>query len=568
MIRPLARVWALFTPAEQHQALWMLGLMLLMALAETLGVLSILPFLSVLGEPDPAAQSPWLQWLWHGLGEPSVPHFILLLGLLSIVMVLGSSAFKVLAQHRLNRFIHLERHSLSTRLLERYLAQPYPFFLEHNSATLSKNILSEVDQIVLNLLHPLGQMLTQGCVVLAMLLLILVYDPQMALCILLAVGLLYALLYAVVRQRLGRLGQAVMKANQVRYQSCTEALEGIKDIKISHAAARYLQQFSLAARQLSRHQATSETLAQTPLYLVEAAGYTGLILITLVLLARQPDAGQILPALGLYGFAAYRLLPAAQIIYRGIARLRFSAAMLDSLAADLSLPRAAPQARAAPLVPHQDIRLQGIRFAYPASPEHWVLDGLDLCIPARSSLGIAGASGAGKSTLMDILLGLLQPQAGRFTVDGQPVSGARLLAWQQAIGYVPQHIYLADASVAENIAFGVDPAAIDRQAVERAARTAQIHDFIVGQLPQGYDSPIGERGIRLSGGQRQRIGIARALYRDPPVLLMDEATSALDGQTEAAVNEAIRALAGQKTIVVIAHREMTLRACHKIFSMV
>jgi ABC-type multidrug transport system fused ATPase/permease subunit len=205
--------------------------------------------------------------------------------------------------------------------------------------------------------------------------------------------------------------------------------------------------------------------------------------------------------------------------------------------------------------------LQGIRFAYPSDPEKFVLQDFDLVIPANTSVGIVGKSGAGKSTVMDLLLGLLQPQVGSLSVDGTIVTARNIHNWQAAIGYVPQHIYLADTSIAENIAFGIPLERIDMQAVERAARAAQIHDFIVDELREGYQSKVGDRGIRLSGGQRQRIGIARALYRDPPVLLMDEATSALDSDTEEALNQAVSVLAGTKTLVIIAHRVGSLNVC-------
>ncbi|MBN8713508.1 MAG: ATP-binding cassette domain-containing protein, partial [Xanthomonadales bacterium] len=270
--------------------------------------------------------------------------------------------------------------------------------------------------------------------------------------------------------------------------------------------------------------------------------------------------------LGLYGFAAYRMLPSAQIMYRGFAKLRFSSAALDAIHADLQLPadESSATAAATALAPHREIRLQGVTYAYPSAPDKPVLDRFDLTIPAGSSIGIVGRTGAGKSTLMDILLGLLQPQSGTLSVDGVPIQAGNAAAWQRAIGYVPQHIYLADASVAENIAFGVPPRHIDMAAVERAARAAQIHEFVVGELKDGYATAIGDRGIRLSGGQRQRVGIARALYRDPPVLFMDEATSALDAQTEQALNDAIGQLSGHKTIVIIAHKQASLAACTAI----
>jgi ABC-type multidrug transport system fused ATPase/permease subunit len=262
------------------------------------------------------------------------------------------------------------------------------------------------------------------------------------------------------------------------------------------------------------------------------------------------------------------MLPAAQVMYRGFAKLRFSSAALDAMTDDLSLPLEAPPSPAGDLlVPTREIRLKGVQYAYPTAPEAAVFRKFDLTLSANTSIGIVGKSGAGKSTLMDILLGLLWPQEGALLVDGRVVTSSNVSAWQRSIGYVPQHIYLADASVADNIAFGIARSDIDMQSVERAARAAQIHDFITNDLPQGYNTPVGDRGIRLSGGQRQRLGIARALYRDPPVLLMDEATSALDSQTEEALNEAIRNLSGSKTIVVIAHKESSLRYCQRIVSL-
>ena len=482
------------------------------------------------------------------------------------MLVLASSAFKTVTQHLLNRFVHLLRHSISSRLMARYLAQPYEFFIHRNTAELSKTILAEVDMVMGNLIQPMSQVIVQGIMVLAMLGLVFAYNPLTALAIVAVVGSLYGLIYLLVRRRLKRIGSEMVEANRQRYQTCNEALQGIRDIKITHAEAAYQQRYQHASRTQARHMATNETLSQTPLYLVEATGYTGLILIALALLLKSGDVAHVLPALGLYGFAAYRMLPAAQIMYRGFARLKFASATLDSLHRDMSLPLpAAAPANQPPIVPRQEIRLSGIRYAYPSTPGKPVLDGFDLIIPVNTSVGIQGPSGAGKSTVMDILLGLLTPQAGPLSVDGQPITAQNLPAWQAAIGYVPQHIYIADTSVAANIAFGIPPDQIDMQAVQRAARAAQIHDFVINELPQGYDTPVGDRGIRLSGGQRQRIGVARALYRDPPVLFMDEATSALDGATEAAINEAIRALSGSKTIVVIAHREASLRACEQVF---
>lgn len=568
MIGSALKIWSLFSPFERRRAALMLVLIILMALAEAVGVLSIMPFLSTLGRPAIVHENPLLDRLYRMLGMDDTRTFVVTLGLISMFVVVVSSAFKAVTLHVVNRFVHFQRHSLSSRLLSRYLHQPYEFFLARNPSELGKNVLSEVDQLIFDLLQPLSMLIAQGAMVLAMTALIVAYDPRMALAIIAVVTVLYGTIYLAVRHRLMRIGHERQAANAGRYQACNEALGGIKDVKVTHTADAWLTAFNRNSREFSRHSATAETLSTSPLYMVEAVGYSGLILIALFLLTRNNDIAHVLPALGLYGFAAYRLLPAVQIMYRGFARLRFSAAVLENIHHDLSLagePR--PVGGTDTLSPQHEIRLRGVRYAYPSTPDKPALNDMNLTIPAKTSFGIAGRSGAGKSTLMDILLGLLHPQTGSVEVDGVPITADNVATWQRAVGYVPQHIYLADASVAENIAFGVPKEHIDMQSVERAARAAQIHDFVTTELPQGYGTRVGDRGIRLSGGQRQRVGIARALYHDPSVLLMDEATSALDVNTEKAVGEAIRSLSGRKTVVVIAHREASLRACDCVITL-
>jgi len=561
MITDLKKIWAVFTPSEQRKAVGMLVLVVLMAMAETLGVVSIMPFLSVLGRPAIIQDNPLLHTAYMRFGFHDARGFILALGLASIALVIGSSMFKTVTLHLLNRFVHLERHSISSRLLSRYLHQPYEFFLTRNSSVLGKNVLSEVDQLLFELIQPISQLIAQGTVVLAMALLIFCYDPLTAICIVSVLTLLYGVIYGLVRKRLMHIGKERQAANGQRYLACNEALGGIKDVKITHSAAAYQKQFDNASRLFSRHMAANDTLSQSPLYLVEATGYSMLIVVALTLLLRSNDIAHVLPALGLYGFAAYRMLPAAQIMYRGFAKLKVSSAALQAIHHDLTLPVKQEDSGTSVLTPQKEIRLQGIRYAYPSAPDKPVFNGFDLRIPANTTVGIVGRSGTGKSTLMDLLLGLLHPEAGTLSIDGTKIDVDNVTDWQRAIGYVPQHIFLADASVTENIAFGVPRKIIDMQAVERAARAAQIHNFIIHELPQGYETNVGDRGIRLSGGQRQRIGIARALYRDPSVLLMDEATSALDAQTEKALNDAIGKLSGEKTIVVIAHKQASLANC-------
>ncbi len=563
MITTLHKIWALFTFPERRKTILMVALVVLMAFAETVGVLSIMPFLTVLGRPEVISDTPWLRKAFEVSGLPDARSFTIALGLVSIAIVIGASLFKTLTQHTLNRFVHFLRHSVSARLLAAYLHQPYAFFLTRNTAELNRNILSEADQLLFNLIQPLAQLIAQGMVVLAMVVLIVVYDPPTAIAIIAVVGGLYAAIYRLVRKRLSRIGAERMAANSERYQAASEALGGIKDVKVTQSAPTYAERFTRASREYSRHMATSDTLSQTPLYFVEATGYTGLILLALFLLMRSNDIAQVLPALGLYGFAAYRMLPAAQIMYRGFAKLRFSSPALDAIHRDLALPSETARTRGTMITPRREIRLDGVRFAYPGAPDRLIFQDFNFVIPANTTIGVVGKSGTGKSTLMDLLLGLLQPQAGTLRVDDTIIDANNLADWQGSIGYVPQHIFLADSTVAENIAFGVPRDKIDMGAVRRAARAAQIHDFVMTDLLRGYNTPLGERGVRLSGGQRQRIGIARALYLDPPVLLFDEATSALDHETETAIIQTILSLNLDKTVVLISHNHPSLSLCDK-----
>jgi ABC-type multidrug transport system fused ATPase/permease subunit len=285
----------------------------------------------------------------------------------------------------------------------------------------------------------------------------------------------------------------------------------------------------------------------------------------LYLMAQSGSFASALPIIALYAFAGYRLMPALQQIYGALTQLRFAGPALDALHKDLmSLQPAGPNTQQPAMPLTQAITLNNIVYCYPnaATP---ALKGISLTIPAKSTVGLVGATGSGKTTTVDLILGLLDAQEGALAIDGQPITDHNKRAWQRAIGYVPQQIYLADDTVAANIAFGIEPEQIDQTAVEKAAKIANLHEFVISDLPRGYATTVGERGVRLSGGQRQRIGIARAMYHNPQVLILDEATSALDNLTEQAVMEAVHNLGHEITIILIAHRLSTVKECDTIF---
>ncbi|WP_228151632.1 ABC transporter ATP-binding protein [Pseudazoarcus pumilus] len=550
----LRQLWQILEPREQRKAYRILAMVIVMALMEAAGVVSIVPFLAAITDPQAIQSNRLLNLLYETFGFSSERDFIIALGIGSGLVIATSSAFKAITQHALNRFSHLQLHSISSRLLLNYLNQPYSFFLQRNTSDLSKNILSETDQIVTTLIQPVVHTIAQGIIVLAIALLLLAYDARIATAVTVSLALMYGVIYYVARKKLTEIGAERTRANTERFKAANEALGGIKEIKIGTAAPLYLRRFNSATRTFARHRATNDTIAQTPLYIVEGVGYCGLIAIAVIMLWRTGSVSEALPLIGLYGFAAYRMLPAVQVIYRGVSRMRFSAEALTRLHHDLDQPHQPhPESHQPPIVPMREIRLASISYTYPTAAKP-VFENFSLTLQANTINVIAGPSGSGKSTLMDILLGLLEPQQGTITVDETPITHDNLPAWQASIGYVPQHTYLFDGSIAENIAMGLSNDQIDMQAVRDAAAKAEIDHFISNELSSGYQTSVGERGIRLSGGQMQRIGIARALYRKPTVLILDEPTSALDEETDSRIMATLAALQGRITVVLVSHR--------------
>jgi len=565
------QILSLLTPREQRRGAFVLLLVIVMAGFEMLGVASVMPFLAVLGDPKLIESQPVLAWFYAWLDPPSPQGFLVTLGGGAFALVLFSAVFRMGTIYAMNRYVEMRRHALSERLLETYLRQPYAWFLQHHSGDMASKILSEVDQVVLQVFRPLFSAIAHGFLLLALIGVLVLVDPILALGVAAVLGSVYGAIYLVVRFTLRRIGKDRELANTERFRIASEALNAIKFVKLMGVEWLYLERFRDPSIRQSHHQATQQTISLAPKYLIEAIGFGGILLITLVLLLTGSQGGaqtlgNVLPILGVYAFAGYRMLPAAQQIYFGISALRFGAPVVQTLNSDLAtgninakLPNEPPM----PLKAQSCIVLQELSYLYPNAAKP-ALGNINLEISIGSSVGLVGSSGAGKTTLVDVILGLLRPTEGAIVVDGVPVTDEYLRAWQQSLGYVPQEIFLIDASVAENIALGSPRAQIDQAQVERCARMAQVHDFIVQDLPEQYETTVGERGVRLSGGQRQRIGIARALYHNPEVLVFDEATSALDTVTEQAVMNAIDALAHQKTIILIAHRLSTVKNCDQI----
>lgn len=572
-MKTFKRILEILTPYERRQILRVLLLFIVLALLEAAGLASIMPFLAVLGNPELIETNPMLRTLWsiaQSFSIDSKDKFLVALGVTAFLLILFAALYRGVAQYINNYFVEMCRHGISKRVLETYLHQPYSFFLNRHSGDLSKTILSEVDNIIERVVRPTILMISNSVVLLALVALLVVVNPLLVLLAVGLIGVLYVVIYAVLRKHIARFGEILVEANKKRFTAAGEALGGIKSIKLFGREAAYLDRFNSPSMQYSWSHAGHNTLGIIPSYVVEVVVFGAILLLTLSLIITsggvQSDImGQILPIIGLYTFAAYRMKPVVQAIYQGVAGLRFGGALVDNLHRELSLdkPVSIHETASRPQKLRQNILLENLTFSYPGA-DRPSLDDISLNIPAKSSLGLVGTTGAGKTTLVDLILGLLQPSRGGLVVDGKPVTLGNLRSWQKSLGYVPQDIFLSDTTIAENIALGIPKREIDYEQVVRCARSAQLDSFIMQELPDRYETVVGERGVRLSGGQRQRIGIARALYHNPEVLIFDEATSALDTVTEQAVMDAIDTLAHQKTMILIAHRLSTVRHCDQI----
>jgi len=567
-MKMFSKLITILTPPERKRAGVLMGMILVMAFLDVLGVASIMPFMAVLANPELVQTNAMLNTAFtisRHIGIHTTEQFLFVLGVLVFVLLVTSLAFKALTTYAQIRFALMREYSIGERLVEGYLYQPYSWFLNRHSADLGKTILSEVSTVIGNGMLPLMTLMAQSTVSVALLILLIFVDPLLSLSVGMVLGLTYAGIFAVVSGWLKHLGNARVKANQERFTAVSEAFGAAKEVKVGGLEQAYIQRFAKPAEIFAKGQSTAKIIAQLPRYVLEAIAFGGMLLVVLYLMAQSGSFASALPVIALYAFAGYRLMPALQQIYGAVTQLRFAGPALDALHADLmSLQPVHPSPSQDAIALKQAITLNHIQYRYPNTPQP-ALKNLSLTIPAHSTVGFVGATGSGKTTTVDVILGLLETQEGALKIDGQPISAANRRQWQRTIGYVPQHIYLVDDSVAANIAFGVNPKDINLQAVERAAKIANLHKFVINDLPQGYATTVGERGVRLSGGQRQRIGIARALYHNPQVLILDEATSALDNLTEQAVMEAVNNLGHDITIILIAHRLSTVRQCDQIY---
>lgn len=566
----LGRFFKLLGTAERRHLVPVALVMIVSAFFQLVGVGAFYPFLKVAANPETVNDAPLLVKMGSALGVTSTQGLVIVLGIVVVCLVLLANVGLAVAEWAVLRYEWELHHSLSMRLFEGYLRHPYPFFLENNSSGFSRTLLNDIYQLTGGLLHACLSLISKGFVTLVLLGLLLWVNPTVTLLVLTVVGGGYAIGYAFIHKGVQRRGVEVSAANEERFKLVQETFSGIKETKVLGREKEFIARYQKPSAELSKSYTAYQTYQILPKYVIEALALSTLLLVVVYFLVQGRDIVSVIPTIGLFAVAGYRLLPVFRDVLSALASFRFHRETLARVEAPLMEAERIVQDQevgpSEPLEFEQGIRLEGVSFSY-GRRDRLVLDRVDLEIPKNAWVALVGTTGSGKSTILDLLMGLQSPTTGKVTVDGVPLQGWAIRRWQQRLGYVPQEVFLKDDTIASNIAFGLPSDEIDQACVEAAARVAQIHEFIVSELPQGYDTIVGERGARLSGGQRQRLGIARALYHNPDILILDEATSDVDNLTEAAIGSALKSLAGTKTIIMVAHRLSTVRNCDTIHVM-
>lgn len=558
----------LLSSQEKKKLYLLISMIVMMSLLDMISVASIMPFMSVLINPEVIETNIILNTLYNFLGEVGIvteKQFLFTLGVLVFLLLIVSIIFKAFTNYAQLRFTHLREYTIGKRLVEGYLNQSYSWFLSRHSADLGKSILSEVGIIIGHGLTPMMELIAKSFVAIALLSLLIIIDPKIALIAGFIIGIAYVLIYKFSRNYINRIGQERVKVNQMRFTAVSNAFGAAKEVKVGGLEKHFIKQFKEPAQTYARHISSAAIISQLPRYALEAIAFGGMLIVILYLMAQSGSFTNAVPILALYAFAGYRLMPALQGIYVAKTQLKFAVPALNTLHDDVKNLKPELIQESKELIKfNKNIVLKNIFYDYP-NTSRTALKNISLFVKANTTVGFVGATGSGKTTVVDIILGLLEAQKGTLEIDGKIINENNRKGWQRSIGYVPQNIYLSDDTIAANIAFGIAHKSIDQEAVERAAKIANIHNFIINELDQKYQTTIGERGAKLSGGQRQRIGIARALYHKPKVLILDEATSALDNLTEQAVMDEVYNLEKKITIILIAHRLNIVKRCDNIF---
>ncbi|MCM1233100.1 MAG: ABC transporter ATP-binding protein/permease [Ruminococcus flavefaciens] len=539
------------------------------AVFETLGVSIIIPLVTSFLSPDQLMENKYIAPVAQALHITTPKQLLILISAAVIAVYILKNIYMLFLSYVRVKFSVKVKRELSIKMMNSYMEREYAFFLGVNTADILRGVgydVSGVQEILFQLFRIMADGLTAACICIF----IVRTDVVMAVSIIFLMGMSLCLLLLLFRSKMKRVGDYYRECTAQVNKYLYEAFQGIKDVVVFHKENYFINKYAVSFTNQQTAEVAKTIAAESPAYFIEAVFVSGLIIVVGLKVMMGSDTATFVPQLSAFAIAAFRILPTIGKISAGFNQLICSCPALNATYENLKEVEAFRQesrvqkknAGQAEKVFDREIVIKDMQWKYPNSAQY-VIRELNLTIQKGKSVALIGESGAGKSTLADILLGLLVPEAGDIEVDG--VSIYQMMdSWKATIGYVPQSVFLTDDTIRHNIAFGVDEEDIDEAKVYRAVEKAQLADTIAA-LPDGLDTLLGERGTRFSGGQRQRVAIARALYNDPDILILDEATAALDNDTENAVMEAIDALQGYKTLVIIAHRLTTIRNCDEIY---
>jgi ATP-binding cassette subfamily B protein len=539
-------------------------LMVMTSISEVLSIGAVIPFLGIISAPENFLTNQKFLFFKNWLQISSAHEMILLLTLIFCAASLLSGFMRVLLLLAQTRFSYAVGADFSIGIYERTLYQPYSVHLKRNSSEIISAISNKANFIVYQTLLPLLTIVS-SVFMLAMIFAALVYvNPVVALSTYSGFGLIYFVIIFLTRKKLAQDSKEISSEQNNVVRALQEGLGGIRDVLIDGTQSVYCRVYGIADARLRKAQANIQIVSGSPRFIIESLGMT-LIALLAYWLAIDSDEGILhaIPTLGALALGTQRFLPVLQQAFSSWTQMKGAqVSLFDALELmDQPYPKGYAESKK-PIPFDKEIRIHNLSYSYQKNTT-LILNGADLVISKGERVGIIGKTGSGKSTFLDIFMGLLEPDEGEFSVDGVEINSQNCGSWQRHVAHVPQNIFLADITIAENIAFGIPPHLIDQARVRDAARKAQINS-VIESLPKKYDTLVGERGMRLSGGQKQRIGIARALYKHADVIIFDEATSALDEETEQYVMESIEEISKDITILIVAHRISTLKKCTKI----
>jgi ATP-binding cassette, subfamily B, bacterial PglK len=560
-------LWHHLLKRRQKQFWLLLILMIIASLSEIISVGAVLPFLGILTAPEQVYQHPLMQPIIHILELTEPDQLILPLTIFFIVSALLAGAIRLTLLYVMTRLSFATGADLSISIYRRTLYQVYAVHVSRNSSEVINGIITKTNTVINGIITPVLLFISSIILLIGIMGALFAINISVALSAFIGFGLLYWLVVRYAKNQLRDNSQVIADQSTQMIKSLQEGLGGIRDLLIDGTQQFYCQLYRSADLPLRRASGNNQFIGGSPRYIMEAIGMT--LIAGLAYVMTQQEGGMVtaIPVLGALALGTQKLLPALQQAYRAYSTIKGSnSSFIDVLnLLDQPLPEYADQPPPRPIPFEKEIKLTNLNFRY-TEDSPWVLKNINFSLEKGARIGFIGVTGSGKSTLLDIIMGLLPPTNGKLIIDQQPVNSQNRRAWQAHIAHVPQNIFLSDSSIEENIAFGVAKEQIDHQRVKKAAQQAQIAELIE-QWKEGYQTFVGERGIRLSGGQRQRIGIARALYKKANVLIFDEATSALDNETEREVIKAIEELGKEITVLIIAHRLTTLKGCDKIIKL-